>query len=427
MRYKLAAVAVLLMVPSLSLGAGFALFEAGTRSWAMGGAFVAVADDPAALFWNPAGIAFQTQEGNQFMLGVTLIMPEQDFTGMAPYPGDGYSTSQIEQEFYVPHMYIVAPLGDRSSFGFSITAPFGLGTWWEDDYPGRYISKRVDLETLDFSPNLAFKLTNYLSLGIGVDYRISTIDLKRDAPLVDPFTQQIVPVAEAHVYADGTSNDGWGWHAGFLADLGKGFSFGASYRSEITVQYEGEAEFTQYATGNPYLDALVQASLPVGQTVRGNTEINFPDMWAVGLAWRNEKVTLSAQWATMGWSVYERLDLVFPGYPILNESLIENYEDTDNYRAGLEWRATRHWRFQIGYEFDETPQPVESMTPLLGDADRTVYSVGLGWKGKSFWLDLGAQFVDTDERSTEGTSPIGFDGTYHATSPLFATSLGWKF
>ena len=34
MRNKLAAAAVLLMVPSLSFGAGFALFETGARSFA---------------------------------------------------------------------------------------------------------------------------------------------------------------------------------------------------------------------------------------------------------------------------------------------------------------------------------------------------------------------------------------------------------
>ena len=45
----------------------------------------------------------------------------------------------------------VAPLGDRTSFGISILSPFGLGTWWEDDYRGRFISKKVDLETFDFN------------------------------------------------------------------------------------------------------------------------------------------------------------------------------------------------------------------------------------------------------------------------------------
>lgn len=38
----------------------------GARALAMGGAFVAVADDPSAVFWNPAGLA--TTEGRQLLL-----------------------------------------------------------------------------------------------------------------------------------------------------------------------------------------------------------------------------------------------------------------------------------------------------------------------------------------------------------------------
>ena len=54
-RQILMTAAVLTLLPSLSWGAGFALFEAGNKALGMGGAFTAVADDPSAFFWNPAG------------------------------------------------------------------------------------------------------------------------------------------------------------------------------------------------------------------------------------------------------------------------------------------------------------------------------------------------------------------------------------
>jgi hypothetical protein len=47
--------AVVLAAPAVTFGAGFALFEHGNRGMAMGGAMTAVADDPSALYWNPAG------------------------------------------------------------------------------------------------------------------------------------------------------------------------------------------------------------------------------------------------------------------------------------------------------------------------------------------------------------------------------------
>lgn len=426
MSKKLAVAAVLLLAPSLSFGAGFALYEVGARSFAMANAFTAVADDPSALFFNPAGIAFQTDEGSQLMLGLIYILPEQDFWGESPYPGEGYKASQTDLEFVVPHVYLVIPLGERTSFGFSVLAPFGLGTKWEDDFLGRYLSRDADIMAIDFSPNLAFKVTDGLSFAIGVDYRTSTIELVRDVGLLDPFSQQVVDVAESRLETTGSGNDGWGWHAGLLAHLGAGFSLGVSYRSEVEVKYEGEASFTQYNTGNPQLDAIVATLLPA-ENLQGVTKIDFPDNWNVGIAWSNEKWTLSGQWARMGWSSHQGFDLIFPENPEFNETLVDNYSDADQYSFGLEHRAGPKWRFQLGYQYDETPQPIETMSPLLGDGDRRVYAFGFGWQGKRIWLDFGYQYVQLLERSTQGTAIVGYDGSYAGDAHLFATSFGWKF
>jgi len=120
-RHALLVAAVLLIMPSLTWGSGFALFEVGGRAGAMAGAMTAVADDPSALFWNPAGMAFQTDDGIKLMFGTSLIAPEQDFTGMSPYPGDGYTASQVDQIFFPVHLYLGIPVNDRLEVSFSLT------------------------------------------------------------------------------------------------------------------------------------------------------------------------------------------------------------------------------------------------------------------------------------------------------------------
>ena len=427
MRKFLATAAVLLVVPSLSFGAGFALFETGTRSFAMAGAFVAVADDPSAMFWNPAGLAFQDDKGTQVMMGAILIAPQQTFYGEPPYPGEGYSTEQKDQIFFPPHFQFVTPLGDRTTFGFAVQIPFGLGTYWDDDHAGRFLSKRVDLMAYDLTPNLAFDLNDNVALGIGVDYRISSIDLTRNVPLVDPFSQQVVDVAQAHIYTDGAGNDGWGWHAGLLAKLGKGLSFGLTYRSSITVDYEGYADFYQFSTGNIELDQIVAASIPFGETITGATQIEFPDFWIAGLAWTGERVIISAEWGRMGWSSFQELALTFDDYPEFNEAIPENYHDADQYRLGFEYRASQHLALQLGTLYDETPQPAANMTPLLGDANRTSVTCGLSWIKDNFRLDLGYEHIWLDTRSTEGTSVSGYDGRYEGTADLAGASMTFTF
>ena len=46
----------LFIAPAMAFGSGFAINENGTKAVGMGGAFAATADDPTAIYFNPAGI-----------------------------------------------------------------------------------------------------------------------------------------------------------------------------------------------------------------------------------------------------------------------------------------------------------------------------------------------------------------------------------
>ena len=78
----MACVGVLLMTVQAGFGAGFGLYEGSARGNALGGTLVGRADDPSALYFNPAGI---TQlEGINVMAGATAIMPSTDVTTLTP-------------------------------------------------------------------------------------------------------------------------------------------------------------------------------------------------------------------------------------------------------------------------------------------------------------------------------------------------------
>ena len=70
--------ACVLLAPASSFGGGFALFEHGARAVALGGAFGATADDPTALYFNPAGIAFQKAG---YAVGAYFITETATFDG----------------------------------------------------------------------------------------------------------------------------------------------------------------------------------------------------------------------------------------------------------------------------------------------------------------------------------------------------------
>src|SRR5512132_134585 len=79
---------------------GLALNENGAAATGKGTAFVAEANDPSAIFYNPAGI---TQlPGTQVMIGATLIKLDSKFRSSTTN-----ETTQLQDQFPVlPHVYI---------------------------------------------------------------------------------------------------------------------------------------------------------------------------------------------------------------------------------------------------------------------------------------------------------------------------------
>ena len=73
-RLSLLIPATILAVGGVAFGSGFSIFEQGAKATAMGGAFVATADDPSAIFYNVAGIA-QQRHMSFIKVGFYAVLP----------------------------------------------------------------------------------------------------------------------------------------------------------------------------------------------------------------------------------------------------------------------------------------------------------------------------------------------------------------
>src|SRR5262249_39734521 len=157
---------------------------------------------------------------------------------------------------------------------------------------------------------------------------------------------------------------GYGFHVAGLATPSAQWRIGVTYRSEVKVKIDdGDASFTQIPTGDPSLDGVVAANLPPGQPV--TTELVFPAMTSVGVAWSpRQDWTAEADFLWTQWSAFEKLALRFPQDPTLNLDLVENYDDQFQIRLGAEHRLPL-WTYRLGYYYDHSPAPSESVTPLL--------------------------------------------------------------
>ena len=413
------------LTPRPATAAGFALFEQGAKGLGFAGAFTAQASDASAIFHNAAGLAFLS--GTQVYGGATMVAPTFKFTGAAPFPGPTVSEESDISPHFPPSFYISHTLSSGLAVGVGVNVPFGLTSAWTDPdrYSGRYISTNAELKGFSINPTIAYRFNDRFALGGGVDFRLSTVTLERRVPVVNPFTQ--LPFDAADVTLSSDTATGVGFNLGLLARLTDRLSLGLSYRHKVAVDFPGDAVFNLRSSGNAQLDARVAQLIPQGAEPI-TTTIEFPAIASLGLAQRWDKWTVEADVNWYGWSSFDQLPITFETRPDLSETVVEQYDDSFQFRIGLEHRFSDKFALRGGYFFDQSPSPVESVSPLLPDADRNGIAFGLGWDPAGrFHVDAGTWIILSPERSTEGVNRDGYNGTYDNHALTIGVSIGYHF
>src|SRR5437868_6516549 len=113
----------------LCFGSAFSIAELGTRPAGMGTSFISIADDGSAMYYNPAGIAFQPgtymQMDSLTVVGLFRFTPSSVPSGQV-VPVNGYSGSVRPHFIPVASMYATAQYSSRITLGIGMFTPFGL-------------------------------------------------------------------------------------------------------------------------------------------------------------------------------------------------------------------------------------------------------------------------------------------------------------
>lgn len=408
---------------SAVFASGFIIPEQGAKASSMAGAFTAIADDPSAIFFNVAGIAQQRRLSG--IAGATFITFDNSFQGDPNDELTSGTTGRYDAHlFVVPNGYAIVPIGENLTFGIGSFAGFGLRTDWKDPWVGRFVSQDVNLKTASVMPALAWQTGDgRFAAGAGLEYRRARVTLERNNGALSPFTGRIHDVA--NIYLGGDWGSSMGWSAGLLFKPNDRLRFGLSYRAAMDIDIDGEATFTQIPTGNAQFDAIVRAELPPNQAI--STTIPFPAHTAVGIGWAGTAWDLDFDITHTTWSRFDELVVEFAETPKDNLIRPQLWEDTMSFRLGGNRRVTDDWDIRLGALFDENPQPTAQVGPLLPDADRVAVSFGAGFHRGPWIVDSGLMFLDFLERSTDGQSAEGFNGTFRTHATLYFLNLGVRF
>lgn len=385
---------------------GFNIYEMGARATALGGAFTATADDGSAMFFNPAGIAW-FEEGWHVSANLSLIKPGQKYArpdGLVGYPGD--ATSESADALFTPGgLYASYRANEEWAFGFGVFTPFGLGVEWDspDTFAGRSLATNSQIEGFYISPMVTWRPDPTFAVSVGGHAAITRLTLER---IVVGGTDLETNLADFEL--EGTSEIGFAPAFAAMFRPNDRVSFGLNFKGGVTNSFEDQDAKLDFRTN----DALDRNDL----TVSG--DLDFPSILMVGGRYQfTPDFAMMADVVWFGWSVFDEVALTFSD-DTFDTVLEENYDDAFQFRFGAEYHLNPETDLLAGFVYDNTPQPVESVSPLLPDADRLDYSIGVTHRGFGGEWTLAYMLVDFQERDTfeggVGQNLDGFDGTYRS-------------
>jgi long-chain fatty acid transport protein len=407
--------------------AGFAYFEQSAAASGRASAVIASPVDGSTGFFNAAGIA--DLSGLTITLGGTYTVP------FGSYESSAGTFDRVLRPTFPPYIHLYYSKQGSYGFGLSFYNAFGNGMDWPKNFPGTYLIDRIDLRTPTLSLGGAFRPNPMISIGASVNITSASAELIRAVP--------IAPFAPGQVFLGADKAYGFGVSAGLLINPRKDFRIGFSYRSLMNLAFTGKADF-EFSSSVP---AAIRAGLPSDQT--GSLDLKLPHIIGAGIAWDiNQDLTIEFDFYQYFWSAFEELRLKFGpptggGNPVPGNCTPagaaagvshvcspRNWQDSPQFRLGVDWRATPKLNLRAGFIFDPAPVPSASVDPILPDAHRYDVAFGIGYQfAKWFRLDFSYLLVYFAERKAPAllVPTETAVGTYNTTAHLFGLTIGLNF
>jgi long-chain fatty acid transport protein len=399
-----------------------------------GNAFLAQADDPSAIHYNPAGMV--QLRGVQHSVGLELVSPRTTFTS----PSGVSVHNDLNGPVGLPppgQLFLTANVGDLGvsslknfTVGLGVESLYGFAAKYPSQGPLSSSVTTASLPLLDVKPTVAYRINDYLSVGLGAD--------------IFTFASFI---GEGHAERKFLSAGGGGIPAGADLELnGKG----------TTAGFNASVLFTPLHTedGKPLVNMgfvwRSQAVLPLNGEFRVNgahvanasTALRFPESYEVGVAaWpvrtstREWKLEVDVNYVR--WQSIRNADVNLSNGVALPSP--QFWSNAVTIAVGTEYRWLQHpqdrgWDIaaRAGYLRSSQAIPSVNFDPAITDAPVHGISVGLGFlcrkasglsgfwncgkneseSWKSVGVDLAYLLLLFEPRTVSGNVNPSVDGTY---------------
>ncbi|NDB34038.1 MAG: long-chain fatty acid transporter [Flavobacteriia bacterium] len=390
---------------------GFQVNFQGQKQQGMGCAGSGFIQDASTLFFNPAGAGFSKK--SEVNAACSPIIGNIMFVDSA--------TQQVhrsENPIGTPfNLYVLlkSKKAHRLAYGLSVTTPFGSTVQYAPNWIGRFALTRLSMKVFHIQPTVAYKITDNLSLGVGMVFSPGSVNLQKDVPV------QFDNGNFGHAEISGSAM-GYGYNAGIYYDGGGILSAGFSYRSGINMAVQdGKVTFT--------VPTSLSANFPSGELA---TSLSLPSVSTLGIHLRpSEKIHLVLDVNHVGWKTYDTLafDYAQNTSSLADTKSARNYKNIFAFRGGVQYDAfskdkTPIFQLRLGGGYGFSPVQDGYLTPETPDGNRAYITAGFSWIIGSKW-SVDASVYATRIQRADTNLETNLSGTF--TTLALAPGLGINF
>ena len=409
----------ILITPLLYAG-GYEFGGLGSRALSMGGAYIGLADDWTASYWNPAGLAQLEGAGAglDFLSTHPTLRGSDSFANLPPTPQtaekykytkdmfinySGMEPDQFNKTSTNYHFYQPQGLGGYMTFpeftvGLTVYSPMGYYSDWNDTLSygmgSIYAKNYQQLVIVETQLTISREIFDGFYAGAGIALLYDRIERKAEK---DVSNSGILD----YDYDFDLKNDGYGAEGSFglLYKISDIISAGAVYRTGSTVKMTGNTSSSLSFMG-------------LDEDTNDTYKFRHPPTWGVGLAITPimDELILTADFQQTMWSFY-RTNVQYDqeGVLLQSSSYDEDWSDSNRYRVGAEYMLKPTWAVRAGFFFDESPLPAKAVSLAhIADVDRKNITFGTGFEiaqgltadavGAVAWGDRTAEGADYEQR-----------------------------
>lgn len=407
---SIAVVASLSTISTLSHAAGFQLAEYSATG--LGRAYAgeaAMADNAGAQWRNPAMLTYL--EGTQVSTGAVYVNPNIDVEGDVSFYGNDIHTesSDYADDAVVPNFYLSHQINDKLVAGLAFGTNYGMETALSSDFAASHFGNEAMVKTMEVNPNLAYRLTETISVGGGLRYVIGEGHFGASTAsnnYVSTSPLSSAPQGTTLKYMEGEDN-AWGWQAGAAWQITPQHRIGFAYKSEVNLKLEGHAEGLGFGLPGTSDTGSLALTLPATAELSSSHQLT-------------EKLALHASINWTDWSSFEKLEAELDtlGTQMVKE---ENWEDNYRFALGTTYQMMPELALRTGVAYDMGAVSDQNRTITIPETDRIWLSIGAGYDvTKQLTVDAGFTYIIAKDASIKESRGYASDDAAQAVGGEFA-------